>query len=146
MATEVSKPVPDRDDPDNAPFWVGTDGDRLLVKHCAECERHHWPPRIGCPHCGSGAIAWVEAVPRGKIFSWTVVHRNQTPGFAAEVPYAVLLVELEGLEGVRMIGNLVNGDFATVALGLPMEAVFTPSDDGSVKLVNWQPADAASGD
>ena len=39
----------------------------------------------------------------------------------------------------------MHGDVATVAVGLPMEAVFTPSEDGSVKLVNWRPADAEPG-
>lgn len=140
VTTENRKPLPDREDPDNAPFWDGTDADRILIKLCGDCGHHHWPPRVGCPHCGSDAVDWIEAPQRGKVFSWTVVHRSQTPGFEAEIPYAVLLVELEGLQGVRLIGNLVDGDVTTLVADLPVEAVFTPSDDGSVKLVNWRPA------
>ena len=37
--------------------------------------------------------------PRGEVFSWTVVHRSQTPGFETETPYAVVLVELERRQG-----------------------------------------------
>jgi len=143
MTTEPAKPLPDLEDPDNAPFWAATDEGRLLVKLCADCGRPHWPPRIGCPHCGSAAVDWIEAAPRGTIFSWTIVHQSQTPGFAAEVPYAMLLVEVEGQPGVRMVGNLANAGIDAVTAGLPVEAVFTLSDDGSVTLVNWQPADAA---
>lgn len=143
MASDTRKPLPDRDDPDNAPFWDGTDEGRLLVRHCADCGRHHWPPRLGCPHCGGAAVSWVEARPKGTIFSWTVVHRSQTPGFEDEVPYAVLLVELDGLDGVRMIGNLVDAGPETIAPGLAVEAVFTRAPDDSVTLVNWQPADPA---
>ena len=140
MASENPKPLPDRTDPDNGPFWDGTDAGKLMVKKCNACGKHHCPPRVGCPHCGSGDLDWTEAAPRGTIFSWTVVHRAQTPGFGDEVPYAVLLVELDGLPGCRMIGNLANAGLDAIAAGLPVEAVFTPSEDGSVTLVNWQPA------
>lgn len=143
MTTDIAKPLPDLEDPDNAPFWRATAEGRLLVKSCADCGRHHWPPRVGCPYCGSDAVDWTEAAPRGRIYSWTVVHRSQTKGFEPEAPYAVLLVEIEGADGVRMIGNLANAGLGAIAPGLEVEAVFTPSPDGSVTLVNWQPAEAA---
>lgn len=139
MTIENAKPLPDRDDPDNGAFWNATDAGRLAVKRCADCGRPHWPPRLGCPHCGSANVDWADAPTRGSVFSWTIVHRSQTPGFGDDVPYAVLLVALEGMEGVRMIGNLVDADIGVVEAGLPVEAVFAPSPDGSVTLVNWRP-------
>lgn len=143
MTSETAKPLPDREDPDNGAFWDATDDGRLVVKHCADCGKSHWPPRLGCPWCGSAAVGWADAPPRGKVYSWTVVHRSQTPGFAGEVPYAVLLVEIEGHAGVRMLGNLVHAGLDVIEAGLAVEAVFTPSPDGTATLVNWQPADAA---
>jgi uncharacterized OB-fold protein len=56
-----------------------------------------------------------------------------------------MLVELGDAPGVRMIGNLVNCALDRLKAGLVVEAVFTPSADTSVKLVNWQPAAGASG-
>ena len=100
---------------------------------------------MGCPYCGSGDVKWVTVDPRGEIFSWTVVHRSQTPGFESEVPYAVILVELKGAKGVRMVGNLVDCKLDDIKAGLPVEAVFTPSADGSVKLVNWRPIAGSAG-
>jgi uncharacterized OB-fold protein len=135
-----AKPLPDRTDPDNAPFWEATDRGVLLVKLCADCSKYHWPPRVGCPHCGSGKVDWTETAPRGTIFSWTIVHRSQTPGFGGEVPYAVLLVELNEAPGVRMIGNLVGAGIEAVEAGRAVEGVFTPAPDGSATLVNWKPA------
>jgi uncharacterized OB-fold protein len=147
MATEPQKPkppqpkpLPDREDIDTAAFWSGTDEGRLQVKQCGACRQFHWPPRLGCPHCGSGDLAWVAVAPQGEIYSWTVVHRSQTPGFEPEVPYAVVLVALTEAKGVRMVGNLVDCGLDRLMAGLPVEAVFTPSADGSVKLVNWRPA------
>ena len=81
----------------------------------------------------------MKVPPKGKVFSWTVVHRSQTPGFENETPYAVVLVELDEAKGVRMVGNLVEGASAGPTAGLAVEAEFTPSADGSVKLVNWKP-------
>jgi uncharacterized OB-fold protein len=143
MTTEVRKPLPDRQDIDNGPFWEGTDKGELRVKRCGDCGRCHWPPRLGCPYCGSGELAWVAVSPKGEVFSWTIVHRSQTPGFETATPYAVVLVELSEAKGVRMIGNLVNCAPDKLKAGLVVEAVFTPSVDGSVKLVNWQPAAGA---
>jgi uncharacterized OB-fold protein len=143
--TRKPKPLPDRQDIDNAPFWAGTEKDELLVKRCDDCTNHHWPPRLGCPYCGSGKLGWVRVAPTGKLYSWTVVHRSQTPGFETETPYAVLLVALDDAKGVRMVGNLVNGALDGLRAGLALEAVFTPSPYGAVKLVNWRPAAAACG-
>ena len=39
-----------------------------------------------------------------QVYSWTITHRPIDPGFADEVPYAVLVVEME--EGPRLVGNL----------------------------------------
>jgi uncharacterized OB-fold protein len=137
--TDTRKPLPDRDDPDHGFFWQGTDRDQLHVKQCADCSRFHWPPRLGCPHCGSAQVDWCQVGTAGKLFSWTVVHRSLTPGFGAATPYAVVLVELDEAPGVRMIGNLVHGTPGELAADLPMQAVFVPAEDGSVKLVHWRP-------
>src|SRR5713101_2623744 len=145
MTTEVHKPLPDRKDIDNGRFWSGADKGELQVKRCGDGSRYHWPPRLGCPYCGSGKLEWVADDPKGEIFSWTVVHRSQTPGFENETPYAVVLVELKDAKGVRMIGNLVNCAPDKLKVGLAMEAVFTPSADESVKLVNWQPVPGTLG-
>src|SRR3974390_838345 len=147
MAADIrkSKPLPDRQDIDNGQFWRGTDSGQLQVKQCGPCARYHWPPRLGCPYCGSGDVKWVAVNPKGEIFSWTVVHRSQTPGFEADVPYSVALVELKDAKGGRMVGNLVNCGPDALKAGLGVEAVFTPSADRSVNLVNWQPVAGAAG-
>ena len=142
MATDAPKPkpLPDVKDPDLGPFWSGTAAGKLQVKQCGACRRYHWPPRLGCPHCGSDAVEWVAVAPRGTVYSWTVVHRSQTPGFESEVPYAVVLVALDEAAGVRIVGNLVNLEPDQLKAGLAVEAVFTPAGDGAVTLVNWRPA------
>ncbi len=50
------------------------------------------------------------------------MHQVYHPGFAAEVPYAVVVVELE--EGGRMLTNLVDCALERLRIGLPVEVVF----------------------
>ena len=78
--------------------------------------------------------------PHGEIYSWTVIHRSVTPGFDHGTPYAVVLVELSEAKGVRMIGNVVDLPLDRLAAGLVVEAVFTPTADGTTTLVCWRPA------
>ncbi len=133
-----TRPLPDLQDPDNGFFWQGTARGEINVKHCNDCGRDQWPPRLGCAYCGSANIAWSLRSTFGTVFSWTVIHRSLTPGFAT--PYTVLLVELIDTPGVRMVGNLVNASAETLHAGMAVEAVFTPSEDGTVQLICWQPA------
>lgn len=133
-----TRPLPDLQDPDNGYFWQGTARGEINVKHCNDCGRDQWPPRLGCPYCGSSNIAWSPRSTSGTVFSWTVIHRTLTQGFGT--PYTVLLVELCDAPGVRMIGNFVNARPDALHAGMAVEAVFTPSEDGSVQLICWQPA------
>jgi uncharacterized OB-fold protein len=50
------------------------------------------------------------------------MHQAIHPGFAAETPYAVVVVELE--EGPRLISNLVDCALADVRIGMPVQVVF----------------------
>jgi uncharacterized OB-fold protein len=71
------------------------------------------------------------------VFSWTVTHRPIDPAFAAELPYAVLVVAME--EGVRVVGNLLDLPPAELVLDLPVRAVLERVSD-AVALVHFRPA------
>ena len=59
---------------------------------------------------------------RGKIFSWTVIHRALHPGFNDDIPYAAVVVELD--EGVRVVSHVIDLDITDLRVGLPVEVVF----------------------
>ena len=65
---------------------------------------------------------WAQSSGRGKIFSWTVTRAPLHTAFAAQVPYALVIVELE--EGARMISGLRNCKLENIRLGLPVEVLF----------------------
>ena len=60
-----------------------------------------------CRECGGENLAHRGASGCGKVHSFSVVHRAPGPAFKADVPYAVLLVELE--EGPRIISTYTGG-------------------------------------
>ena len=116
------KPRP-RIGPDSAPFWQGCREHRLLLPTCTACGKPHLPPGPVCPFCFADAIQWKQASGRGRISTWTMVHKAWFPAFAAEKPYNVVQVELD--EGPRLTSNLVG---ATPSIGQRVEIVFDDVD------------------
>jgi uncharacterized OB-fold protein len=92
---------------------------RLVFQRCEACGTPRHPPRVLCAECGSERVSWAPSAGRGTIFSWTVVHQAPHPAFASQVPYAVVVVELE--EGVRMVASLRELAPAHLELDLPVE-------------------------
>ena len=51
-----------------------------------------------------------------------MIHRALHPGFAEELPYAAVVVELE--EGVRIVSHVLDLPVDELRVGLPVEVVF----------------------
>jgi len=97
------------------------------------------PPGPFCPSCRSQDLDWVELSGRGTVFSWTVVHHPVMPDLAGSVPYGVALVELEGGQGVRLLGNLVGVDSDAVEAGMEVELEWADIRPG-LSLPRFRPA------
>ncbi len=82
----------------------GWDRRRLLIQRCTSCGHHQYYPRPICLACQATDLALVEASGRGRLYSFTVVHRSVNPRFQA--PYTVALVDLE--EGPRLLTHLID--------------------------------------
>ena len=130
------KPLPDIT-PAMRPFWEAARHHQLAVQRCRGCGAHRFPARDICSRCLSREADWVPVSGRGTVFSWAVMHQIYHPGFAADVPYAVVVIELE--EGARLVSNLVDCPLDAIAAGMPVEVVFedvTPD----VTLPKFRPA------
>ena len=102
----MKKPVP-APDADSTALWRGLRDGVLLLQHCADCGHVQYYQQAICRYCGGENLSHRAASGRGKVHSFSVVHRAPGPAFKAEVPYAVLLVDLE--EGPRMISTYIGG-------------------------------------
>jgi len=63
---------------------------------------------------------------RGTVYSFTVTHQNQAPGFREAVPYVLAYVDLA--EGPRLLTNVVGCAPAEVRVGLPVRVEFAKTD------------------
>jgi uncharacterized OB-fold protein len=64
------------------------------------------------------------------------MHRAYHPGFKADLPYNVAIIELE--EGPRLVSNVVGCDLQEITLGLPVDVVFDDVTEG-VTLPKFRP-------
>lgn len=108
----------------SAEFYAHCARGELRFQRCAACRTWRHPPRVTCPKCGSESWEWERSSGQARLFSWTVTHQPLAPGFADDVPYAVVVVELE--EGVRLVSGLRGVPLGDLALELPLAVEFVP--------------------
>jgi uncharacterized OB-fold protein len=121
----VTDPEPDPY-PTPAPTPAGLNADwyrlaaqgQLHFQRCSACGSWRHPPRVLCAECGSAECRWEPSAGRGHLFSWTVTHQPLHPDFADQVPYAVVVVELD--EGPRIVCSVRDIANEALALDLPV--------------------------
>jgi uncharacterized protein len=128
--------------PETTEFWAATAMGRLLLRHCDDCGSVIWYPRPLCPDCGSLNTSWVEASGRGTVYTFTVVHRSQVPGYRDALPYVVAYVELA--EGPRVLTNIVDCEPDQVAIGMPVQVVFHDTGQSSA-VFRFRPDEGEGG-
>jgi uncharacterized OB-fold protein len=120
MEEAMKKPLP-LADADTAVFWQGLRDGRLLLQHCLDCRNVQYYQQGMCRQCGGERLEHRPASGRGTVYSYSVVHRAPGPAFKADVPYAVLLVELQ--EGPRMISTFTGGNPDEVTFDMLVELI-----------------------
>ncbi len=136
MSEKYEKLLP-RIDEMSRPYWEGAKRHELLLQKCQECGHYRYPPGETCPSCLSDKLEWVKVSGRGSVYTWTVFHQAYHPAYKDDIPYAVVVVELE--EGPRMITNLMNCRIEDIKMGMPVEVVFDDVTE-EVSLPKFRPA------
>ncbi len=125
--------------PETQPFWDAAREERLLIQRCTSCGRHYFYPRPQCPQpdCDSTEVEWTEANGRATLHTYMINHRA-APGFEAEAPYVIAVVQLE--EGPRLMSNLVGVEASPDALriDMPLQVTFERVSD-AVTLPKFKP-------
>jgi uncharacterized protein len=132
----LKKPLPSPDG-DTAALWAGMREGKLLLQHCGKCGNVEYYQQQLCRRCGSEDLVAKPASGRGKVHSFSVVHRAPGPAFKDDVPYAVLLVELA--EGPRMISTYAGGPPEDVTFDMDVRLVFDQVSD-EIALPRFQRA------
>jgi uncharacterized protein len=119
--SEYNKPLP-HPSVESEPFWEACKKHQLLVPRCNNCGSHWFPPTATCPGCLSTDWNWIQSSGKGKIYSFGVYHRVYHKGFEPDMPYALVVVELN--EGPRLMSNMVGCKPDELKCDMPVEVVF----------------------
>lgn len=84
------------------PFFAAAAAGRLELPRCPTCDGWHWYPKPACPHCG-GEWSWTAVAPEVRVRSWITVHRDLTPAADRPVPHTLVLADVVGAPGVRLL-------------------------------------------
>lgn len=114
--------VADTEDPDAAFYRDGLARGQVLLQRCELCGRVRFPPLPTCPYCAGRTASVITAAGTGRVYSWVTVRTAMTPDLAADVPYAVAVVQLD--EGCRVLGRL--RDIVAVECDMPVRVVVAP--------------------
>ncbi|MDG6902137.1 MAG: Zn-ribbon domain-containing OB-fold protein [Nitrososphaerota archaeon] len=93
---------------------------RLIGSKCTECGAEFFPPVYKCRKCGSESVEDREMPKNGKILTYTQLH-EPLPGFEAEAPFFLAVVELEN--GGRVLSQVVDCPEESVRIGAKVRAV-----------------------
>lgn len=129
------RPVPEVTT-ETEPFWRGASEGRFLLCECRECGLVYHYPRALCPDCFGEDVAWHEANGEGRIHSYSIA--RQASGWPdAALPLVVAYVEL--VEGPRVMTNVIDCEPKAVAVGVPVETRFVPTDQEDVSIPVFVP-------
>jgi uncharacterized OB-fold protein len=107
------------------PHWDGCREGSLKVQQCRQCDTCVFIPQPRCTHCQSADLIWIDCTGRGKIYSYTIVHRAPRPQF--ETPYVVAIIELD--EGWHMLSNVIDCAVEDVEVDMPVRVEFRKMTD-----------------
>ncbi|MDV3293704.1 MAG: Zn-ribbon domain-containing OB-fold protein [Nitrososphaerales archaeon] len=92
---------------------------RLMGNKCEKCGAEYFPPVYKCRKCGSESVADKEMPKSGKILTYTQLH-EPLPGFEAQAPFFLAVVELEN--GARVLTQIVDSSDEEVKTGARVRA------------------------
>jgi uncharacterized OB-fold protein len=122
--------LPVADDRSDA-YWSAAARHVLALPRCADCAQLALPPDVVCPRCRSAHPRFVfEAVTgHGTVRSWIVVRDSFLPGFADDLPFVLVDVELDVQRDLRMIGRLLDGPHIALHIGDRVSVAFEDLGD-----------------
>ncbi len=117
------------------PYWDAARAHRLLIPRRAD-GTFFWYPRVLTPGALDADWTWAEVSGQATVYSFTIDRRGTAPGFAADAPYVIAIVELA--EGPHITTNIVGCPVEDVRIGMAVEAVYEDVND-EITLVRFRP-------
>lgn len=125
--------------PSTDPFWQAAADGHLALPACGVCGRWQWYPVAGFPCHPDADREWRPVRGEGAIFTFTRVERAFLPE-GGDPPYTVALVELDGIEGLRLVTVLVGAGSDDPAIGDRVRLAPTRLDTHTLPTFELAPA------
>src|SRR5438874_7981406 len=107
------------------PFWDAVNERRLVLQHCAACDRLQYPPQQTCQVCNSAAgLTWKEVAGRGHIAASIVIEDGRLNRRMPDQPYNLAMVTLDADKRVNFYSNLPGTPPYKVPVGAAAEGTF----------------------
>ena len=81
------------------PFWEAARQGVLALQHCQACGHFQHPPYATCVNCMSIDLKFAPVQGKGTIYSYSIMYHAGDQRFAAAIPYASIIVELDEAQG-----------------------------------------------
>jgi uncharacterized OB-fold protein len=88
----------------------------VSTTRCPKDQLLLWPPRTACPRCHTEEVEWVDLPGRGRIYAFSAVLGGAPLGMEHEVPFAVGLVDLDGV-ALRLFGRIEGLPWSDLRIG-----------------------------
>ncbi len=107
------------------PFWDAVNQRRLVLQHCAACDRLQYPPQQACQFCNSAAgLTWKEVEGRGHVATYIVIEDGRLNRRMSDQPYNLAMVTLDADPRVNFYSNLPGTPPYKVPVGVAVEVTF----------------------
>jgi uncharacterized protein len=115
------------------PFWDATARHELVCQACLDCGSTRMPPTPFCWKCRSRNCEYRKLPGTGTVFTYSTTTFTASPSTISkeELPYTVVVVELDGSDGCKLIGALVPSDSAAPEIGRSVEVRWQDTDEGA---------------
>jgi uncharacterized OB-fold protein len=104
---------------------------RLSTTRCRRDGELLWPPRTSCPKCHLEELDWVDLPETGRVYAFSAVLAGAPLGLEADVPFAVGLVDLDGVP-LRLFGRIEGRPWTELRIGQSVRAESYDIGDGRV--------------
>jgi uncharacterized protein len=104
---------------------------RLSTTRCPKDGTLLWPPRTACPQCHTEELEWVDLPDRGRVYAFSAVLAGAPLGMEADVPFAVGLVDLDGVP-LRLFGRIEGAPWTALRVGEAVRVESYDVDEGRV--------------
>ena len=110
-------------------FFARLKEGRLSTTRCRRDGSLSWPPRFVCPRCHGSELDWIDLPEGGRLYAFSAVLAGAPLGMEGDVPFAVGLVDLEGVP-LRLFGRIVGRPWNELSVGDRVRVEGYRTDDG----------------